>query len=384
MAEINLLQANNYIGIIDYVKTKMETYAESPFNEVDSLIYAQFSYMFFENLVPTIDEGKDWVYVSSLYRAEKFDVIVSKSPFPESNKELLTALCASPRYRDVLMNYYTDIFDKDTAQQFSAVTFKLPTGELVVAFRGTDSSMVGWKEDFNMAYLAPVPSQISAQKYLDTVADNTNAVIYTTGHSKGGNLSVYSATHAKKETQDRIIAVYDHDGPGFAITPETEKVFNTIKGKVNKYTPEGSIVGVVLQSISDSNVIKSNKLGVMQHDTFTWQIENDSFVPSDSMTSGAKYFDKTTTMIMKNLDAEQKKLMVDTVFSIIDAANVETIYDLGPVLIKEKDNIFNAIKSVDDETANCIKEIMKRFVKISFTSAFDKADDIKKSIAIFN
>ncbi len=355
--------------IIEYIKTKNERFSEMAFNDVDGLILAQFSYINFNGLVDNIENKGQWVPISSLYKAEKFDAMVDNTFFPNLNLELIAALCASPRYRDIGINFYMEKYDKDMETQFAAVSFLLPTDEIVVAFRGTDTTIIGWKEDFNMFHTIPVPGHLSAVSYLKTIASITTNPFYMVGHSKGGNLAIYSLATVDKEIQDRIITVYGYDNPGFIIDRLKDIKYKDIEDKVIKIMPEGSFVGKLFENIGYEKFVKSNQMDAMQHSAFTWEIENDSFVQSYEVTKNIRHIDKTFNTWMYTLDLSQRKLLVDTVFSAVDLSEVEKVSELAPLLIKERDNILKKIKKSDSETAAHVKEMLRELIKISITSS---------------
>ncbi len=393
------------LTMVDYIKTKYETFLQDPFNEIDGLVLAQASYFDIKGMVGEFKEEdfeketgglnrmfKSWWHnisnvktpFSALYKAEKFDDMLLHTSYEVSNREILYAACASPRFRDVLISCFSYKLDKETSEQFSAVTFTLPSGETIVAFRGTDSTVVGWKEDFNMTYLSAVPSQLSATRYLNIVGRQAKGDIYVVGHSKGGNLAVYAGASVDKEVQDRIKIIYDYDGLGFMSGIFDEEQKSAIQDRVIKIMPEGSIVGVMLESIGAIKVIKSNKVGIMQHEAASWEVEGNEFIKSDSVTNRVKYIDKTLNTFINNLSPEQRKTVIDTVFSLLDTIKAERLSDLGPLISKEKETIRNSIKDIDDETSKCIKEVFKLFLKTSLTFAFVKEEQINKDLEVFN
>lgn len=381
-------------NILNYIQTQTDDFTRTAFNEVDSVIFAQFTYLYFDKFISSFEQDKMWVPISQMYKAEEFEHMTADTLYPSDNKNLLIALCASPRFRDVQMNYYDNKFDVAAQEQFCAMSFKLPSGEVVVGFRGTDSTVIGWKEDFNMLFLSPVPSQISAVNYLEKVADKTKANIYIVGHSKGGNLAVYSALFAKKQVRDKIIRVYDLDGPGFQsqVWDEHEVDSDEIEQKITKVMPEGSFIGIVLSSPIKEKAIKSSAFGMLQHETFTWQISDNEFIASESVTSHVKYIEKTLDDMLVELDIEQRKLVVDTVFKVIDKTSAERLNDIVPIIIKEKDTILEAINEIDEQTAKFVKEVFIGLIKSYFAPSFkrdsdkkaeEKKRDEKKAIAIF-
>ncbi|MFI3142249.1 MAG: Mbeg1-like protein [Clostridia bacterium] len=386
MAIINKVADTN---IIQYVQNQTDSFNKTAFNEVDSVVFAQFTYLNFSRFVSSSEQNQVWVSISSLYKAEEFSHMLDLTLYPASNKNLLEALCASPRYRDVLINFYDEKFDVQAQEQFCAITFKLPNDELVIGFRGTDSTVIGWKEDFNMLYLSPVPCQVSAVNYFETVAQKVQGNFHIVGHSKGGNLAVYSSLFANEEAQSRIINVYDLDGPGFQTKVWEEKNSEEITSKIIKISPEGSFIGFILNSPIPIKVIKSSKIGLFQHETYTWLIDGNEFIESDEVTSRVKYVDKTLDELLNNLSIDQKRLVIDTVFSVISTTNAQRLSDVMPLIIRERETIIKAIKQLDEPTALLVKDVLKNFmisyiVPINTNKKEEKAADEKKERLSFD
>ena len=161
------------------------------------------------------------------------------------NVDLLRAMSESPRWRNLRVGAYVDEFDAETTKQFSACVFELGNGTLYVAFRGTDSSIVGWKEDFMMAFRRPVASQEAAACYLTELADHWAGPIMVGGHSKGGNLAIYAAMNADAKVQNRIRHIYSLDGPGFPSEIVTSPAYRRIQPKVTKIMPTIDELGTI-------------------------------------------------------------------------------------------------------------------------------------------
>ncbi len=373
----------NTITIIEYVRTQMKTFAEHPFNEIDSLIFAQLSYVNLDRVAPFLSEDKPWVPLSAMYKAEEFDALVKLTFNPDWNTPLIAALCASPRYRDVLMNYFVDKYDRETEEQFSAIAFQLPTGEVLVTYRGTDATMIGWKEDLNMMFQSPVPSQLSASAYLEEIATKTEGSLYIAGHSKGGNLAVYSAMHADNDILDRIISVYDLDGPGFPGDSIQMKNYKLVEAKIVKIIPEGSMVGIIFDSIGDVKIVKSTMHSIMQHFPFTWKISGEKFAYTDKLSLNARNLDKTLNTWVNELDFEQRKMLVETIHSIVEATKAEHMQDFAYYALRERDAILNLLKDMDEQTSDCLKEILRRFIKMSIKTPFSRSDIAKKEFEVF-
>ncbi len=202
--------------VIDYLKEYGEyTFEEKPLNDVDSLILSQFSYINFDGLVHGAADKEQMVTMKELIDSADYEHLYADERYRKDNTALFQTMYHSRRFQSIRIGYYVNRVDLDKETQFSAVTIRLSDGKFYMAFRGTDESIVGWKEDFNLAFSKPVPGQIMSVEYLEQAAGMTDGGFYVGGHSKGGNLAVYSAMNCKKEVRDRIITIFDHDGPGF-------------------------------------------------------------------------------------------------------------------------------------------------------------------------
>ena len=346
-------------NIIDYAEQQLHTFLEEPFNPVDSLVLSQFAYVHFNDVVPKAGEGRPDILLKDLFRAENFNTMYHNVRDIESNRRFLTALSASPRFRNIRMNDYADQFDPEKEEQFSAVTYFLEDGSCYVAFRGTDSTFVGWKEDFNMAFVSPVPSQMSAVRYLNNAARRSNQGIRVGGHSKGGNLAVYAATYCRTDVQAAILDIYSHDGPGFK-----EDIFSTpdylaVQGRVHKTLPQSSIVGMLLQNQEKYQVVQSNRFGIMQHDPFSWSVEERDFTYVSQITSGAAYMNKTLNSWLASLSDEEREQFVDILYRIISDAGIGSLRELSEESGKKMAAILQATKEVDSESRKYLLQTVK-------------------------
>ncbi|NLY82422.1 MAG: DUF2974 domain-containing protein, partial [Clostridiales bacterium] len=258
-------------NILDYAKDNFKRFEESPFNSVDSLILCQLFYSRIETQVKK-NNVKVWT-VKDLYKAEYFDKMFSDGISDEENRKLLTILASSPRFRDIRIKNIISETSKKRVMQFAAVTYELSDEIDYVCFRGTDGTMIGWKEDFNMVFMEETPSQANAARYLKVFyEENYSKKIYIGGHSKGGNLAVYSACLVGEEIQSKIIQIFSHDGPGFRDEMYDSYGYLSIADKINKTIPQTSVVGMLLAPQEDFKVIRSDARGFAQHSAFTWLV----------------------------------------------------------------------------------------------------------------
>ncbi len=351
------------VSITEYVQNEFATFSEKPLSPVDSLVFAQLSYMNVEDVVPSEYEEKPSVTIQNLYRAELFDKYIKGIFMPQQTRKLIDAVCSSPRFRDVKINYFAKSDDNTREKQFCAMTFFLPTGDIYVAYRGTDNSINGWKEDFNMFFLDTIPGQHSAIKYLNAVAEKTTGNIYIGGHSKGGNLSLYAGSFADDELQKRIVQVFNHDGPGLTRGAMAKPEYKNISEKLHTTLPHESIVGLIFSN-GDYNVVSSRRVGILQHDTFAWKIRDGEFIYEKEVKPGANKLIDAVYELIDTLDVDTRELFVDTVFEIIYSAGAVNLSDFPAMVISQREKVMETINSLEPETAEKLKAVMAEFVKI--------------------
>ncbi len=360
--EFSVLKKEDSISIIEYAETQMQTFDVLPFGPVDSLVLSQLAYMHLGDIVPSVEFDNPPVRVADLYKAEFFDAILDDVRDAKSNRKLLNALCCSPRYRDIKINYFIDNIDPVAEKQFCAMTFVLPDGTLYIAYRGTDSTIVGWKEDFNMFFRSVIPGHNSAVHYIQTVAGRMGGKIYVGGHSKGGNLAVFGASFAGREVQDRIIRIFNHDGPGLSAEIQAMEGFTDLNHITDTTVPQASLFGLMFSS-DDYMVVKSDRMGIMQHDPFSWEIRGDDFIYADGLKSNANKLVFTIYDLMKTLSPEDRELFIDTVFKVISSPGVTSFTEWPLMAIKEFDTLIDTMKSIDEETSEKLKSVLAEFVR---------------------
>ncbi len=365
------------MDIIRYIETEFATFADKEFNAVDSLVLSKLSYIRFEGIVPLLAQKKKSVCLTELLRAEVFDSMFLNLCDRDTHLRFLFALASSPRFRRTQMNFYVNHSDPVTEKQFSAVTYHLEDGTAYIAFRGTDSTFIGWKEDFNMAYLSPVPSQKEAALYVCAVTKRIRrfSSIRIGGHSKGGNLAVYAAIKCGLPVQKRIIGVYNHDGPGFKDSLFESPEYARIKSRIHTTLPEASLVGLLLQQHEGYSVVKSSKRGIKQHDPFSWIVEDSDFVFAGELKDSARLRDKTIDEWLKTLTDEKRKLFINTLFDVLDATDSVTLHELSQEWHKNATAMLYAVKNIDPETRRFVFQTITAFARMSLKNLLTKKED---------
>ena len=348
-------------SIIEYTETEFRSFDAHPLGPVDSLVLSQFAYIDLFGLVPGISEPLKYVTVADCLKAEHFTSMFIETRDPKNNRSLLFALAASPRFRDIKMTCYVNEYDAVKEKQFSAVTYILPDKSIYIAFRGTDDTLIGWKEDLNMAFVYPVPSQERALSYLSEVSSRISGKLIIGGHSKGGNLAVYSAFSAPESIQSRIQIIYDHDGPGFKQGVLDCEGYKNIEGRIRKTIPQFSLIGMLLEGHKRYTVVESSRVGIMQHDPFSWKIANGGFSTTEEVSDGAKYMNRAIRDWLDSLSAEDREKFVDLLFGVLDAGDARTFSEITSEWKKNFSAIFAAIRETDPQMKKFIGELIKDF-----------------------
>ncbi len=351
--------------MLDYVRTELAGFDEKPFSDVDALVFAQFAYARLHEEDYSFVPSAEPVFIRDTYRAENFDFMYSNIPEYDKNIQLITAMAASPRFRNIRILDYEDVYDSNLVLQFSAMTFEMTEGFLV-SFRGTDSTFTGWKEDFNMSFMDSIPAQEEALRYLQRAAGNFNGPIRLCGHSKGGNLSMYAALNCDKQTRDRIISVHDLDGPGFKNPEIYAQAYSEISEKVTKILPESSIVGLLLNGADEnSKIVKSSGIGIMQHSSFTWKIKDGEFVEGKRITEVSKNIDKSISTWLKGISPEDRELFIDTLFEVLNASGANTFHELYSAGPEQLAAMYKAIKNLPEAVKKNTTKILRSLFETS-------------------
>ncbi|MEG1458502.1 MAG: Mbeg1-like protein [Acetivibrio sp.] len=355
------------------------TLKEKPFNEVDNLILSQLSYLKFEGMVPGLLKRRKNMKFMELFCHPKREQLFLDERYEIPNRSLFEAVAFSRRFQNMKMNYFIDVVNTEEEMQFSAITFFLEDGTVYVAFRGTDETLIGWKEDFNMAFKAPIPSQLWSVNYLNQVGKKIGTPFMVGGHSKGGNLAVYSSVKCNHQVKQKISRIYTNDGPGFVGNIFSFEEFNLVKDKIYKIVPQSSLIGMLLKHREDYHVVASTGRGGMgQHDPFTWEIEEGRFVYRNDLSQGRKLLNERLNEWVESLDEKQRSIFVETLYQVISATEAETLLELTEEWKDNAIKMLNAIKDIDPETRKMIGKIITALFRIKTGKRKAKKEGIVK------
>ena len=352
--------------IFDYVNRRGAlSFEVDPFNEVDNLVLALLVYADFDGIVDNSFNRVDLKTADRLYfekhsrrKAQRSLVHFVRAPL------LMDIMLKGERFRDTALIKYVDIVSSEKDMQMAAVTFLLSDGSAYVAFRGTDTTVAGWKEDFNMSYLPDTEGQLSAVRYLNEVGKGIEGPIRVGGHSKGGNFSVYASAFCDKEIQDRIVAVYTNDGPGFRKEVTEREGYKNILPKVVSIVPATSVVGMLLSSNVGQIIVKSKNKGLTQHDAFTWEITRNRFKQTERSALGA-FINDSQKEWLSSLDDESREMFVNTLFSFFEATGMATFDEMMVNGRESVGRIIDTMKNLPKETKTELKSVMGRLLRSS-------------------
>lgn len=357
--------------VLDYLeKYGKYSFEEMPMTEVDSLALCQLSYLKFDGMVPGLEE-KDTlpkhraVTLESLKDHPDYEKLFADVRYEKPNRALYERMTAGRRFRDLKLDYYVNVIEEQWETQFSAVTYTLGDGTHYVAYRGTDETIVGWKEDFNMAFLSPVPGQAYSVEYLNHVAGEFAGSFYVGGHSKGGNLAVYSAMNCAPDIQERILKIYSMDGPGFRPEVLKDCDYGKIADRVVKILPNSSLVGMIFESGMYFQVVKSKTFGLLQHDPYTWLVTANHLVRADHLYERRQQMDNNLNEWILSLNEQQLRTFVDTMYQVITASKAANLIDFTAEWKKSMNGVIAALKEVDEGTVEALKEIVRSLFEIT-------------------
>lgn len=354
-------------NIIEYVRKRGgQSFEEKQINEVDSLILCQLSYLNYERFVPGMEKRSLPVSIQSIYQHPDRDRIMDDYWYRENNKELFSAAAESVRFGSLKMNYYVNIINQEDETQFSAITYVLGDKSVYIAYRGTDANIVGWKEDLNLAFSKPLHSQYLAVEYMDKVASYIAGDFYTGGHSKGGNLAVYAAMNCGGRTREKILKIFNNDGPGFRPEIKEQGHFKEVADKIVKFIPRSSIVGMLLEDDRDYEIVESRGIGMLQHNAYSWKIEEDAFIRAKNMTSNKLIRDASLNEWILSLSEEEAHAFVDTLYEVVSASEAANVFEFGADWKKCLQNVLAAAREVNGATKKTIHKMTRSLFNILF------------------
>ena len=351
-------------NLMDYLEWRGDlTFSEAPLNEVDNLAFCLLSYVDLDGIVPADPRmGKVTLRAAA---AEYF------FSHPESGDRplgliipadiliLFRRMAHTRRFRDLELTGFVSEISEERQTQFAALTLLLPEEGVFVAFRGTDDTLVGWKEDFNLSVMEEVPAQRRAAEYLNALDLPPDTPLYVGGHSKGGNLAVWGAVHADERVRERIKRVYSNDGPGFSEGTVESEAYRNLASRIRVFLPEDSLVGLLLEHDESYTVVKSNRKGLFQHDGLSWEVLGGQFLRAEGLSHVGL---RNDTVVRERIDAmtrEERREFIRLMFNLLESTGAKTLTDLHHGKGKIALTLIKAYRDLsekDQETASYLWE----------------------------
>lgn len=355
--------------LFDYLHWRGDlAFSQNPPNQVDALIFSALAYICFGGMVEAYPD----VPVSLQAASEFFFTLPDQEDRIRVKKDLslLSAATETRRFGSVQLSQYRDILIPEEETQFAAITFLLDDGSIFLAFRGTDYSLTGWKEDFNMSFLETVPAQSLALQYTQEIAAKYPGALRLGGHSKGGNIAMYAAIKSGLHLQSRILAVYNNDGPGFQGNLMQDPAYKDMVPKLHTFVPQSSVIGMLLEHEEPYIIVKSKQVGLLQHEFYSWELDGPNFMPMEDISANSRFLNLTIKNWLSSLTPQERNDVVDTLFDFLSIGNVES----AKQIIQPK-NIRNYLKTLtsDDklrrvlsgELMNLIEAAIKTQLQVS-------------------
>lgn len=346
-------------NIMDYISWRGDlSFAQSPFNEVDNLILACFSYVNLDG-IPAVS-GKKGIELKKLVKEFKklhtIKELEADKSFIRLAPFMMFEMAETVRFGNCVIRNYVNEIVTEAEQQFSAVEIVLEDGTSYVSFRGTDDTIIGWKEDFNLS-TGVVPAQERAVEYMQRISDKASGMLRAGGHSKGGNLAIYGSVMCKS-AHDKILEIYSNDGPGFSKefqeSPETAEMMP----KIIRIIPEYSIIGTLLEHEKQPIIVASTSRGLLQHDGFSWEVQGPGLVRRDSLNKTALRFIEILHKWIDGMDTEQKRLLIEDLFATLQASGYENLSEVQSGGIKSLAAMVKRLDKFAPESRGMMQELL--------------------------
>ena len=346
-------------NIMDYISWRGDlSFEQSQFNEVDNLILACFSYVNLDGIsAVTKQKGiglkkltKEFMKLHTMKELEADKSFIRLAPF------MMMEMAKSVRFgKCVVRNYVNDIVT-EAEQQFAALEIVLEDGTSYVSFRGTDDTIIGWKEDFNLS-TGVVPAQKRAIEYLQKISEHTDGMLRVGGHSKGGNLAIYGSVMCKS-AHEKILEIYSNDGPGFSREFQELPEMKEMMPKIIRIIPEYSIIGTLLEHEKEPVIVASSSKGLLQHDGFSWEVQGPALVRRDSLNKTALRFIEILHKWIDGMDTEQKRLLIEDLFATLQASGYENLSEVQSGGLKSLAAMVKRVEKFAPESRGMMQELL--------------------------
>ncbi|MFC3928092.1 Mbeg1-like protein [Streptococcus caprae] len=357
--------------LLDYViKIGRQSFEETELTELDIAVLNELGYLPVGELLSEIDGTKDSratysvIELLPLYQRIKDEIQVTFLVTRE-RLELLDAVLASPRYQDLHFGNYINDISTEFEKQFAAIVMSFPSQEHTqVVFRGTDDTLIGWKEDLNMTYMSEIPAQRSAKRYLAQILESVEGPIIVSGHSKGGNLALFASSSILESLQNKVSEIYLFDSPGLHPWYLETYGYRQIRHKLRVYRPYESVVGVMLALDIEPRIVASAEKGFAQHIMMSWEVEDHDFVRLEEESAFSQALQQTFSDWMASYSKQELKIMVDSFFSIFMDAGLNSLDDFTMLSQGSLNRLISQFSSVEPAKRNLMLKSLSKMVDL--------------------
>lgn len=362
-------------NIIDYLKWRGDiTFEQVKLNEVDNLILSQLAFVDFTGIVPS-DPAVPAVTLKQAAMQFFFENDVKKNTRPgliisPQTYKMFRMMAECKRFADVQLSAFVNEIDLEKEKQFSALTIRLKEKMSYISIRGTDDTIVGWKEDFNLSFLDEIPSQKRVVEYVNSVIAVQPGNFYIGGHSKGGHLALYATVKCAQEHKNRIVASFSNDGPGFSKAFTELPEYQASESKFHVYMPQNSVVGMFFENKGKRRVVKSKQVGVFQHDGMSWEVMGSNFVRVKKMGQDAI----NTVLLNERIHAlppEARKHFVDVLFGMLESTGVKTLSELNAKSLRNLITMIKTFSDLDKKERDLMLLLIAELLDLGMTSPKD-------------
>lgn len=366
-------------NMLDYIKEfEHMSFEERAFSEIDALVLTELEYLPLEKVVPSDENGENFVTVKEIaeYMKEHKKQLFDENPMmmtPERH-EVSQVIADAPRFQSLKFFGVVSVWDKDATKQFAAITVEVEPNVRLVIFRGTDDTLIGWKEDFLMTYSPLVAAQTDAKEYLAKQASLWGGDLMVSGHSKGGILAIYAAATQEEDVQLRIVDIFCFDSPGLHRSVLETKGYQNIVPLATRYIPQDALFGLMLESEVPYVIVKSNAIGAMQHSTMTWGIEDGQFIKMEKLTKNSQLNDQTFKKWTESVSDEELELFWNVFFELLFSVGIDTVNDLYGQFMHYVQEFLKAAGNMDEEKRELLTRIALLLVSTRFEVWKDSLD----------
>lgn len=352
--------------LLDYIYWRGDlTFEQDALNEIDALILSKFSYIDFTLLAEEPLVSGDLTIHEAANRWKEADrnaFMPTGYLLHEQAYEALTLAGNTNRFKDILIAKDIKSLSVEDESQFGVTSFHRNGLPFFIAFEGTDLRSIAWKEDLQMSYLPQVPSQRMAAEFLEEHFKEYPYPVTIGGHSKGGNLAIYSAIFNREKNQDLIEGIYSYDSPGFLKSMLQNDRYKNIGHKIHSYVPQDSIIGLLMHKLEEQHIVYSHATDSRQHDVFTWKIYGNRFVES-KLTESASHIKQITNDLLDELSLDELEHFSEALFSIIGDGEDDYIMGDRQFRLEKIPRIIIEFTNLNSESRQILLKVLRIFYR---------------------